>query len=740
VDNRIKFIIGGDASGLESESRRAISSLKNVEGQLTSLKGTAANVLSFVGFGLGVKELITLADQYGQLTARLQLATKFTGNFAEIQSSLRQAADDTRAPLQETVELYTKLSPALQTLGKSGVQSVGVITTINKAIALSGASSEAGAAAMTQFAQALGAGVLRGDELNSILEQAPGLADAIAEGLGVTRGELRKLGEEGKLSSLAVIEALEKVADRVTRDFAELPVTVGQAITLLMNNVTEIVGGTGQATGAMGALARAIVMVSDGLKAFVDSAQPVIIPFFALLIDTVDGAARVFRIAGKTMGALAAEAVAFLKGNFSQVSEIRKAHNEEIDKILNEPLWKDKQQAQIIAKEKDMADQRLKLQKQLVDQVEKLENLKVFAAGKASETILKDDKARTDEQLKNAEKLRSALQSAWATTRSDIESAKKEADSLLAKASQIRQAGKDSAASRRLNGASDEEKSAFAFTEFQSAVDNASLNAAIANSAAIGGRAEAAKKAAEKATKDAERAAKFAAEILDDTLAADAIEQAADVQARALEAQAKLKQQEQAKLQEVSEQQAKTIRDLDAQINDLTSKANSIKVQADITQAETVIAGLRKQLEDLRALANIPVTMQQTGGPQPAPAAPGFWSGGWTGPGGKYQPAGVVHANEFVIRQESVRQRGAMQFLQRFNQFGMGALKGYANGGLVSRLPVQSLPSGSSSGPVHRGVFDLGALGRYPVSASADVFDQLTDRISREALRKGGRR
>ena len=121
--------------------------------------------------------------------------------------------------------------------------------------------------------------------------------------------------------------------------------------------------------------------------------------------------------------------------------------------------------------------------------------------------------------------------------------------------------------------------------------------------------------------------------------------------------------------------------------------------------------------------------------------AEGFAYGGWTGSGGKYEPAGIVHRGEYVLPQEVVRQSGALAFLERLRRQGMSALKGYASGGLVSGINPGTLRNVGSSGttatPV---VLDLGALGRYSTSAAPDVADQLVRVFQRAALQRGRRK
>ena len=123
-----------------------------------------------------------------------------------------------------------------------------------------------------------------------------------------------------------------------------------------------------------------------------------------------------------------------------------------------------------------------------------------------------------------------------------------------------------------------------------------------------------------------------------------------------------------------------------------------------------------------------------------AGATGSFARGGYTGPGGKYQPAGIVHFDEYVTRSEIVRQRGALEFLERFNRYGMAALPGYADGGLVGRLAIPTLRSPQPVNERMAATFNFPGLGSYRATVSADTFRQLQNDFQRAALQKGGRR
>lgn len=741
-----KIRLTADAAGVRAGVKQAEASLKSLSGELSNIKSLAAGALSFAGIGIGASELVRVADQYGQITARLQLATRATGDFADVQQMLRQAAQETRAPLGETVDLYSKLAPALQGLGRNSEQSVGVITTINQAIALSGASAEASQASLVQFGQALASGALRGDELNSILEQTPALARAIADGLGVNIGQLRAMGAAGELTAEKVVSALEKVGVQIGKDFGALPVTVGQSLTLLQNAFTEFVGQLNQSSGVTKGLADGIVALSQNL----DTVAKVAIPLtLAALVPMI---VRLGTLAATATKAAVAMALVNPVGAVVGIAAATAAYIA-LDNILDRIGEKDgtvdpEKQAQ---ERKNLAEARLKLEKDLADETLRLAKLRAVAEGRANASILLDREAaikrgaeqqRKDlqEQLAGAQALKAALNQAWQESINGASKARQEAAALLQQAADARQGGIDRATDRRMRGMSEADRSDFAEREARDLRDQASSSAARSLIKAYEGDLKAAEKLAADAAKQAARAEQFAESITDDDTAASLFEEIGRIREEALKAQAKAKEQE-----------AATFEDTAARQNELieAQKANIAALQAELAKPVTITADIAKALETIRTLQErldaikdktVTITMNtvNTGGatgtfdtnPQPEGS---FAFGGFTGAGGKFQPAGVVHAGEFVLRQEVVRQAGMRALLEHLNR--TGRLPGYASGGMVGARV--SSASTTTATPV---VLDLGALGRYSTSAAPDVADQLVRVFQRAALQRGRRK
>ena len=390
-----------------------------------------------------------------------------------------------------------------------------------------------------------------------------------------------------------------------------------------------------------------------------------------------------------------------------------------------------------------LAAKRIVIEAKLQAKLAELAKLRSIAEGKVSADILQTDDKRIAAQIANAEKLRTALVAAWEGSKTAAQAAGDAAKALFDKAADVRQSGADKAAdkTRSLLSPEDQQKDiASKFSDLAASANEASLLAKIAG---YNGRVENAAKLTKQAEKDAERASKLADQISDPNAAAAAITQVAEIQAQLLEAQAAAKKTEQADAEARAAQQIKLINDLDKQITDLQTKASAISVQANIEQATGAIATLQAQLAALQdKTVTVTVVTKNEGGATgdfSTGATGSFARGGYTGPGGKWQPAGIVHAGEFVLRQEVTRQRGALEFLSRFNRIGLGALKGYATGGLVQSLSMPSL-KGASSGGGSNATFVFPGMGSFPAQLAPQVMEDLKTAFAREALKKGGRR
>ncbi|RTE46583.1 tape measure domain-containing protein [Acinetobacter junii] len=222
--------------------------------------------LASLGIGLGAKELIEAADSYAMLSAKIQQSTKDSGNFEQAISGVHQIALQTNSTLDNTGALFTRLNTVAKDMGKSQQFALDMTSTVTKAIQLGGSSTQEAEAAVQQFIQAMQGGVLRGEEFNSIMEGGYGLAEALAKGLGVTTGELRKMAENGELSAERVLAALAKQKAGVDAQYAEMPTTISNALQKIATSWQILIGEMDQANGASATVAQWLSVLADNLN------------------------------------------------------------------------------------------------------------------------------------------------------------------------------------------------------------------------------------------------------------------------------------------------------------------------------------------------------------------------------------------------------------------------------------------------------------------------------------------
>ncbi len=285
VDNSLKSL---DNTAIKTQTSLN-STAKSTDMLSTSLK-SLGSVIAVVGLAELAKTAIKTADTMNLLEGRVSLVTKSVSEQIAVQKQLFDISQRTRQGLEATTGLYTNLATSMQQMGKSQADVLKTTETINKAIIISGSSTSSAAAAITQLGQAFASGTLRGDELNSILENSKGLAMAIADGMGVPIGKLRTLGSEGKITSEILATALEKSADDVNAKFAKMPETVGQALTKVQNSAMAMIGRLDDEFAS----STALVGVVNGFETALISAESTVKELGGVMSDFGNGAIEVF--------------------------------------------------------------------------------------------------------------------------------------------------------------------------------------------------------------------------------------------------------------------------------------------------------------------------------------------------------------------------------------------------------------------------------------------------------------
>lgn len=204
-----------------SGSDRLTSSLRSLAGAYLSLQG--------------LRNVLNLSDTISQTTARIDMMNDGLQTTEELTNMIYAAAQRSRASYTGMADMVGKLGNLAGNAFNSSQELVAFAEQLNKQIALSGASAASADAAILQLTQGLSSGALRGEELNSVLEQTPMVAKTIADYLGMTTGEMRELASEGGLTAEVVKNALLSAAEETNAKFAQMPMTFGQTMTQLGN-------------------------------------------------------------------------------------------------------------------------------------------------------------------------------------------------------------------------------------------------------------------------------------------------------------------------------------------------------------------------------------------------------------------------------------------------------------------------------------------------------------------------
>ena len=238
---------------------------KSSDGLARSFR-TLGRVAAGLGVALGFREVIQFADSMTQLNNRLKLVTKSDEELISVQAELIRQSKQAFVSLDAQAEVFQRVAVGAGALGLSTREALQATEAISLAVRLSGVAAETARNALVQLGQGFAAGTLRGEELNSVIENTPALADAIAKSLGVTRGALKSMGEEGKLVASKIIPGLIDQIDELKARTALLDPTVDEAFTNLKTSLTVAIGDLNEVTGFATGFGRAINSVAKAVE------------------------------------------------------------------------------------------------------------------------------------------------------------------------------------------------------------------------------------------------------------------------------------------------------------------------------------------------------------------------------------------------------------------------------------------------------------------------------------------
>ena len=215
------------------------ASIRGGNDALDDMVGKAKNLAATIGASVGLKKLIELSDQMTSTTARLSFLVDDGGSVDELEAKIMASAQRSRAAYLDTASAIASMGANAGAAFSSNDELIAFMEQVNRQFTIGGASAQGQAAAMLQLTQAMAAGALRGEELNSILENAPGIARAIEQYMGIAEGSIKQYAQEGQVTAEVVKNALFSVADETNAKFESMPMTWAQIWTNMQNRALQ---------------------------------------------------------------------------------------------------------------------------------------------------------------------------------------------------------------------------------------------------------------------------------------------------------------------------------------------------------------------------------------------------------------------------------------------------------------------------------------------------------------------
>lgn len=226
--------------------------------------------LAGIGGVLATREVMQYADAWTEAGNKIAAAGSVVGMAGRNLEGIRQIADDSRAAFGDTVNLYSRLLRSAGDVASSELEIAKATETVNKAFKAGGAAASEMSAGILQLSQGLSSGMLQGDELRSVRENAPLLAEAIADYFGTTIGGLKDLGAQGELTSEKIFKAILSAGPKIEAAFQTTNATIQDSITRVQNALVQYIGSADQSMGATVALNAGLNALADNFDQFAD--------------------------------------------------------------------------------------------------------------------------------------------------------------------------------------------------------------------------------------------------------------------------------------------------------------------------------------------------------------------------------------------------------------------------------------------------------------------------------------
>ncbi len=253
---------GRKASSATRETQQALAA---VSSQLSETKRAATGLAGAFAGAFTTGHLITLADEWNSVNARLKQASTSTEDFSNSQRALMEISQKTGTAFSDNAGLFARSSASMREFGYSSAEVLKVTEAVSTGLKLSGASTAEASSVITQLSQALAQGVLRGEEFNSVNENGDRIIRALAAGMGVARKDLKAMADQGLLTIDKVVPAITSQLQAMQGEFEAMPKTVSGSFQKVENSFMQWVGGANDAYGASATLAGGLESLADNI-------------------------------------------------------------------------------------------------------------------------------------------------------------------------------------------------------------------------------------------------------------------------------------------------------------------------------------------------------------------------------------------------------------------------------------------------------------------------------------------
>lgn len=692
---------------LGASGKRAASNTHALGGAWDHLVAAATTYLTISS----AIRALRMADNFNVLQQRIKTATKATGDYTQVSGELFDMAQRSGVQLSNTVDVFQRLARAANELGANNQQILQVTEAVQQLGVISGASNAAMEAGLMQFGQMMSSGVARAEEMNSLLENIPEVANRIAKGMGMTVGQLRQAVINGKVLSKDVFDSLLKQVLAIRQDFGDMGDSLGRASVRLENSFAKFLDRAEKSLHVVSSMAFFFDQMSRSMDKS-DSFMGFLASMGALGPEAMMRQERISAYESKEKAYQEK-----ISGMRDELAKLTEQINQKSDQLLGMDPMQMGESADVIAKELwNLREQRDQLNKKIAETA-KLH----YSAGQAAASEANTTKMSQAEIAMGLESTKSALLAAIDLHKQQVQKIKDAEDAEKALAKSFRDANRElSDTAKYGNGGS--------------ALD--------ISSRLQGARQLINQKDMEGAVKAAEKARDMILDLNREGSESSYVLQYLMKQAEqiGIEAAQGVKEQRKSDLEDAS--------DLILRILSEAERLKALKVGFDDTEAQQkaneLISSLQKEFSAnplelpviLKAQSSSDIDKFYSNTPVRVPA--NATGGPIRGPGTGTSDSVLMWGSngEYVVRAAAVQHYGS-DFLARINNM---HLPRFADGGLVGLPPVTmpnfTPPAAAGGTPIH-----LHLNGKsYQVTAPQNVAEKMRRELEIEAMMRGGSR